>query len=97
MTSNTEDENEFVVIGAGLPRTGTFTLKSVLPELLGKPCYHTSEVVKTTHHTEFWASAMKGKRPSKEEWKKLLKGYGGGVDAPVCLFYKELMVICPHF
>ncbi len=32
------------MIGAGLPRTGTMTLKSALETLLGAPCHHMSEV-----------------------------------------------------
>ena len=90
----TSEENEFIVIGAGLPRTGTFTLKTVLGDLLGKPCYHMAEVGKNAHHVEFWAAALKGKQHTKEEWRELLKDYGAGVDAPICFFFKELMVRC---
>ena len=86
-------EDEIVVIGAGLARTGTFTLKHVLHDLLGKPCYHMHDAVwNPPSHMEFWASALKGEKKSKEEWRNILKGYGAGVDVPFCLFYKELMV-----
>ena len=32
------------LIGAGVGRTGTHSLKQALEELLGGPCYHMSEV-----------------------------------------------------
>ena len=43
-------------------------------------------------HLEFWSSAVKGKEKSEEEWRNILKDYGAGVDTPLCLFVKELMV-----
>ena len=87
-----QDDEEIILIGAGLPRTGTFTLKNVLEELLGKPCYHMRELMGKPDHLEFWYSVFRGEKKSKQEWKTFLKGYGAGVDVPVCLFYKEIMV-----
>ena len=86
------NEKGFVIIGAGLPRTGTTTLKHVLEDLLGKPCYHMTVVMAKADHLEFWSSAVKGKEKSEEEWRNILKDYGAGVDTPLCLFVKELMV-----
>ena len=31
---------KFIVLGAGLPRTGTLSLKTALEHLLDGPCYH---------------------------------------------------------
>ena len=92
MESVKQGDEGIIVIGAGLPRTGTNTLQNVLQELLGKPCYHGYEIFKKTDHIEFWNPLLKGEKKSKQEWKTFLKGYGAGVDMPVCLFYKEIMV-----
>ena len=91
MASDKQSQTEWVIIGAGLQRTGTNTLKTVIEDLLGKRCYHMKEVF-PSNHTEFWLSALKGEEKSKEEWKELLKDFAAGVDVPVCLFVKELMV-----
>ena len=36
----TEKKSNFIVIGAGLPRTGTSSLRYALMDLLDGPCYH---------------------------------------------------------
>ena len=81
----------FVVIGAGLPRTGTMSLKSALGRLLNGPCYHMLDVssgneVDLLH----WEKAVAGGRFSKEEWISLLekRGFRSGVDFPIAHFYK---------
>ena len=38
------------VVGAGLGRTGTKSLKLALEQLLGAPCYHMSEVFQHPEH-----------------------------------------------
>ena len=35
-----QPKGQFIVLGAGLPRTGTLSLKTALEHLLGGPCYH---------------------------------------------------------
>jgi len=55
------------VIGAGLPRTGTNSLKLALEELLGGPCYHMWEFFsikdkeERERHCLFWQKANEGK------------------------------------
>lgn len=34
----------FVIVGAGLPRTGTLSIQSALSHLLDGPCYHMHDV-----------------------------------------------------
>ena len=93
MASDKQSQTEWVIIGAGLQRTGTATLKTVLEDLLGKRCYHMKELFNLpSNHHDFWLSALKGEEKSKQEWKELLKDFVSGVDTPVCLFVKELMV-----
>ena len=80
----------FVVIGAGLPRTGTNSLRTALNYLLDGAIYHMYQVAfgKKVDAT-FWEKALK--RPmTKREWRDFLvgRGFRGGVDAPIALFYK---------
>ena len=80
----------FVVLGAGLPRTGTLSSRAALSQLLGGPCYHMVDVFTGSSATlDFWNKAMEGKL-TKEEWQEHLQsaGFRAGVDFPISLFYK---------
>jgi Sulfotransferase domain len=48
------------VIGAGLPRTGTASLKTALEQLGFGPCYHMSEVLAHPEHWALWLEAFDG-------------------------------------
>ena len=51
-------KNEIVVIGAGLPRTGTASLRTALSSLLNGPIYHMHEVIQNgSKDMEFWNQA----------------------------------------
>ena len=78
------------MIGAGLPRTGTTSMKSALSILLDGPIYHMFEVFKNGDvDRKFWIEACHQKKKDKE-WKDFLegRGYRGGLDYPPALFYK---------
>ena len=63
-----------VVIGAGLPRTGTASLRTALSTLLNSPIYHMFEVIQNgSKDIEFWSEAC-AKKKTKEEWNNLFKG-----------------------
>jgi hypothetical protein len=76
------------VIGAGLPRTGTMTLKNALETLLGAPCHHMTEVFDRgeTDPPAFLAAA----RGDYPDWDELFAGYAAAVDWPGSAFYAEL-------
>jgi hypothetical protein len=75
------------VIGAGLGRTGTFTLKTAL-EMLGLgPCHHMVEVLGNPQQIPFWNRAADGEAV---EWEEVFAGYNAMVDWPGCHFYAEL-------
>jgi len=76
------------VVGAGLGRTGTLTLKLALERLLGEPCYHMLEVFSHPEHLAAWKTAARGGSP---DWQALLRGYGAAVDWPSASFWRELM------
>ena len=88
----------FVVIGAGLPRTGTMSLRAALGELLDGASYHMLDVFTgSSKDTTFWNELLdSGKTPA--EFKDFLEGSGfrSGVDFPISMFYKELMIAFPQ-
>ncbi len=49
------------VIGAGLGRTGTNSLKLALERLLDAPCYHMIEVNRHPEHAQVWLDALLGR------------------------------------
>ena len=50
------------VVGAGLGRTGTTSLKVALERLLGGPCYHMFEVRERESDAATWGDAYEGRR-----------------------------------
>ncbi len=50
------------VIGAGLGRTGTLSLKTALEELGFSRCYHMTEVLAHPEHVAVWDAAARGAR-----------------------------------
>jgi hypothetical protein len=82
------------VIGAGLGRTGTFTLKMALEQLGFSPCHHMVEVFGNPEQREFWLRAAEGQ---KVDWEKeIFSKYRASVDWPSCHFYKELAAYYPQ-
>jgi hypothetical protein len=76
------------VIGAGLGRTGTNSLKLALERLLAGACYHTHEVVLNLHHVPLWQDAV---RADDGHWDRIFAGYRATVDWPACRLWPQLM------
>ena len=86
-----------VVIGAGLPRTGTLSTRIALQHLLKAPCYHGSvPVVEQIDHLQPWVEMLEAGKLEQETAKRLLSGCKSGVDWPVFCWYKELAEIYPE-
>lgn len=81
------------VVGAGLGRTGTMSLKRALEQLLGAPCYHMAEVFQHPEHVPLWHQAARGRMP---DWHALLQGCAAVVDWPAASFYRELADAFPQ-
>lgn len=82
------------VIGAGLGRNATFSMKFAL-EALGKgPCYHMVEVFSgARRNVPLWVdAAVKG----KPDWDAIFDGYRSTTDYPVCSYWKELADYYPQ-
>ena len=78
------------VVGAGLGRTGTHSLKLALEQLLVGPCYHMSEAIERPGNTPAWHAAVRGEAV---DWDRLLSGYIATVDWPACAFWRELRAV----
>jgi sulfotransferase family protein len=82
------------LVGAGLGRTGTHSLKLAIERLTGQPCYHMSEVFGKPDHVDAWRAAIvDGTMP---DWEQLLAGYGATVDWPACAFWQQLADAYPE-
>ncbi|MGH9170670.1 MAG: sulfotransferase family protein [Acidimicrobiales bacterium] len=76
------------VVGAGLSRTGTASLKLALEALLGEPCFHMSAI--TGHPFDLgpdWRPAIAGGGPP---WAEMTPGCAAAVDWPASLFWRQL-------
>ena len=85
------------VIGAGLPRTGTLSLKTALAQLCSGKCYHMMDVLEGDQEdVDVWVKAAKGEM-KPEDWRKYFdrKNYRAGVDFPFSLFYQDIMTAYP--
>ena len=80
------------VVGAGLGRTGTNSLKLALERLLGGPCYHMLEVFRHMEHVPLWKAATGGEMPN---WDALFTGYKATVDWPAAAFWSEIAQAYP--
>ncbi len=80
------------LIGAGLPRTGTSSLREALRHLLSAPVYHMSETFAHPEHATTWVAAIAGEPPV---WEDFLAGYVAGVDAPFSSCWRGLATAYP--
>src|SRR5688572_13224161 len=80
------------VVGAGLGRTATKSLKIALEHVLAAPCYHMDEVFAHPGHIPAWHAAAQGRMP---DWHTLLAGYHAVVDWPAAAFWPELSKAFP--
>ncbi|HEY2768275.1 MAG TPA: sulfotransferase [Solirubrobacteraceae bacterium] len=80
------------VIGAGVGRTGTNSLKLALERLLGAPCHHMLEIREDRTQIGGWTEAIEGRAV---DWEALLAGYSALVDWPGASFWPELSAANP--
>lgn len=80
------------VVGAGVGRTGTHSLKIALEQLLGGPCHHMLEVLGDPAQVPGWMDAIEGR---SVDWSSFPPGYLSLVDWPGCSFWPELSAANP--
>jgi len=88
--------SELAVIGAGLPRTGTLSVKAALEFLLGGPCYHGSLPFSGREGDQtVWREAFSTESIHPVLECGILRGFKAGVDHPFMCWYKELLELQP--
>jgi hypothetical protein len=80
------------VVGAGVGRTGTHSLKLALERLLGGRCHHMIEILGDPAQVPGWTDAIEG-RPV--DWHELLRDYSAIVDWPGASLWQELLAANP--
>ena len=80
------------VIGAGLGRTGTMSLKLALERLGCGPCYHMMEVFPRPEAPGLWEAAADG----APDWPRIFEGFSATVDWPGATFWRELARAYPE-
>ena len=80
------------LVGAGLGRTGTMSLKLALERLLGGTCHHMMEVSAHPDEVPVWESAMRGE---PVDFAPFLAGYSAIVDYPGAAVWRKLAATFP--
>jgi hypothetical protein len=80
------------VIGVGVGRTGTLSLKAALERLGLGPCFHGRHVLDHPDRLPLWEAAAAGRTV---DWKAVLAGYRSTVDWPGAAFWRELAAAFP--
>ncbi len=81
------------VIGFGVGRTGTFSMKLALEQLGFGPCHHMEEVdAKSPKQVALWMSATQG----TVDMKKAYANFHSAVDWPTAAFCSELAAAFPE-
>jgi hypothetical protein len=76
------------IIGAGVGRTGTYSLRLAINQLGFGPCHHMEEVLKNMDvQVPLWSEALKG----NTNWSSIYKGFKSAVDWPTAGFFRELI------
>ena len=80
------------VIGAGVGRTGTYSLKLAINRLGLGPCHHMEAVIQNMPgQVPLWAAALEG-RP---DWAAIYADFDSAVDWPTAAFFRELALAYP--
>ena len=87
---------EFILIGAGLPRTGTLSTWAALERLLPGKCHHMLRGVTGVNDPEFWTRASRGEL-SDQDWREFIRTerLSGAVDFPMSLYWRDLAALYP--
>ena len=80
------------VVGAGVGRTGTHSLKLALEQLLGGPCYHMVEVFGRPQDVPLWQRAVDG---DQVPWDELFGDFVAAVDWPASGWWKPISEAYP--
>jgi hypothetical protein len=78
---------DLTVIGAGVGRTATYSLKLAINRLGLGPCHHMEAVIQNmSAQVPLWAAALEG----RADWRAIYQGFNSAVDWPSAVFFREL-------
>ncbi len=80
------------VVGAGVGRTGTHSLKIALEQLLGGTCHHMIEVFERPDQIAGFTAAVDGE---PVDWSALLADFTAMVDFPGAVYWREIAAANP--
>jgi hypothetical protein len=81
------------VIGAGVGRTGTYSLKIAINQLGLGPCHHMEAVLQNMPvQVPLWSAALNG----EPDWPAIYSGFASAVDWPTACFFRELAGAYPQ-
>ncbi len=81
------------VIGAGLHRTGSMSVKAALERLGFGPCYHGLEALRRSTDGEHWLAAYEA--GDADDWSVIFDGYRSTLDWPTIYFWEQLATAYP--
>jgi hypothetical protein len=81
------------VIGVGMHRTGTMSVKAALEQLGFGPCYHGMEALRRSADGEHWLAAYE--TGGDVDWSQIFEGYPATLDWPTIHFWEELATAYP--
>ncbi|MEV0617486.1 sulfotransferase family protein [Nonomuraea sp. NPDC050404] len=81
------------VIGVGLHRTGSMSVKAALERLGFGPCYHGLEALRRCADGEHWLAAHEA--GGAFDWQVIFKGYRSALDWPTAHFWRQLAAAYP--
>jgi hypothetical protein len=82
------------VIGVGLHRTGSMSVKAALERLGFGPCYHGLEALRRSADGEHWLAAYEA--GGEFDWPVIFDGYRATLDWPTAHFWEQLATAYPE-
>jgi Sulfotransferase domain len=81
------------VIGVGLHRTGSMSVKAALERLGFGPCYHGLEALRRGRDGDHWLAAAEA--GGDVDWSVIFDGYRSTLDWPTIYFWEQLIAAYP--
>jgi hypothetical protein len=82
------------VIGVGMHRTGSMSVKTALERLGFGPCYHGLEALRRHTDGDHWLAAFEA--PGEVDWSMIFAGYRSTLDWPTIHFWEQLAAAYPN-
>jgi hypothetical protein len=82
------------VIGVGMHRTGSMSVKAALERLGFGPCYHGMEALRRSRDGDRWLEAHEA--GGELDWSSIFAGYRSTLDWPTIHFWEQLVAAYPN-